>query len=99
VAAECDASCMQKCYFFIYWLQFSHVMCWGNNRKVIYDSLFHTAVKFWACAWTCENSSENNSHIFSYCRAEFGTLILKGIIMLGSCKGIQDLIEHANWPI
>jgi len=38
VAAECDSSCKQKCYFFIYWLQFSHVMCWGNNTKVIYHS-------------------------------------------------------------
>jgi len=36
--AECDSSCKQKCYFFIYWLQFSHVMCWRNNTKVIYDS-------------------------------------------------------------
>jgi len=39
VAAECDFSCKQKCYFSIYWLQFSHVMCWGNNTKVIYNSL------------------------------------------------------------
>jgi hypothetical protein len=39
VAAECDSSCKQKCYYLIYWLQFSHVMWWGNNTKVIYDSL------------------------------------------------------------
>ena len=39
VAAECDSSCKQKCYFLIYWLQFNHVTCWGNNTKVIYDSL------------------------------------------------------------
>ena len=39
VAAECEYSCKQKCYYLIYWLQFSHVMCWGNNTKVIYGSL------------------------------------------------------------
>jgi hypothetical protein len=39
VAAECDSSCKQKYYFFIDWLQFSHVMCSGNSTKVIYDSL------------------------------------------------------------
>jgi hypothetical protein len=27
MAAECDSSCKQKCYFLIYWLQFNHVMC------------------------------------------------------------------------
>ena len=27
VAAECDSSCKQKCYLFIYLLQLSHVMC------------------------------------------------------------------------
>jgi hypothetical protein len=38
VAVECDSSCKQKCYFLIYWLQSSYVICWGNNTKVIYDS-------------------------------------------------------------
>ena len=47
VADECDSSCKQKCYFFIYWLQFSHVMCWGNNTKVIYDSLSFTRHSTW----------------------------------------------------
>jgi hypothetical protein len=61
--------------------------------------LFYTPEKFGACAWACETAvkkTENNSHIFSYCHAEFGTCIRKGIIMLGSCKGIHNLLEHKN---
>ena len=79
-----------------------HVKYWllqSSSELCLVQSLFHTPEKFWACAWTCENSSENNSHIILYCHAEFGTLMLKGIIMLGSCKGIQDLLEHENGPI
>jgi hypothetical protein len=47
VAAECDSAFKQKCYFFIYWLQFSHVMCWGNNTKVIYNSLSFIRYSTW----------------------------------------------------
>jgi hypothetical protein len=78
-----------------------HVKYWllqSGSELCLVQSLFHTAVRFWACAWTCENGSENNSQIFSDCHAEFGTLILKRIIVLGSCKGTQDLLEHENWP-
>ena len=48
VAAECDSACKQKCYFLIYWLQFSHFMCWGNNTKVIYDSLSFISHSTWS---------------------------------------------------
>jgi hypothetical protein len=47
VAIECDSSCKQKCYYLIYWLQFNHVMCWGNNTKVIYNSLSFIRHSIW----------------------------------------------------
>ena len=79
-----------------------HVKYWllqSCSELCLVQFLSHTPEKFWACAWTCENGSENNNHTFLYCHAEFGTLVLKGIIMLGSCKGIWDLLELENWSI
>jgi hypothetical protein len=70
-----------------------------GSELCLVQSLFHTPEKFWVRAWTCENGSENNSHIFLHSCAEFGTLMPKGIVVLGSCKGMGDLLEHENWPI
>lgn len=99
--SNCDVRLHPDCNWCYHW-GFCYALC-----EVLHQSgsglpsavlVLHSR-EIWSMCMGLWNSCENNSHIFSYCHAEFGTCIRKGIIMLGSCKEIHNLLEHKNWPI
>ena len=99
VAAECDSFRKQKCYYLIYWLQFSHVMCWGNNTKVIYHSLSFIRHSAWP-SHIISSLSHVRLHCYNQCVFRQSTHITIEIdsecISYPSCPQIWSVIRSCD---